>query len=142
MATSFAAPLPPVPLLSPTRQSRGSPARRRLSPVLLATSHATSCSREAAERASPMRRRRMVSMHGRGRGGVARIAGGRLVQCRLDAVEPGRLVAERAGEGGETRGTAEAREEQVGGRVVAEGDRRLAELAYAHPCAAGVLLGR
>src|SRR5215211_5995811 len=53
MPTSLVALWPPVPVLSPTRQSLGTPARSRLSPVLLATSHAVSCAREGAESASP-----------------------------------------------------------------------------------------
>ena len=50
-ATSLAVPRAPLPVLSPTRQSFASPARSRVSPVLLASSHAVSCSRDAADNA-------------------------------------------------------------------------------------------
>ena len=42
-----------VPVLSPTRQPTGRPARRRLPPVVLSTSHCCRRSREAGERTSP-----------------------------------------------------------------------------------------
>ena len=58
MATSFVALLPPEPVLSPTRQPAGSPARSRASPVLQPTSHAVSRAREAGASASPSSRLR------------------------------------------------------------------------------------
>src|SRR4030095_11932682 len=50
-ATSLVVPRSPAPVLSPTRQSFGKPARNRVSPVLLAINHAVSCSRDAADNA-------------------------------------------------------------------------------------------
>jgi len=50
-AMSFVALFAPEPVLSPTRKPIGTPAHNRLSPVLLATSHAVSCSRDEAESA-------------------------------------------------------------------------------------------
>jgi len=38
IATSLVVPLPPLPVLSPTRHPDGSPARRRASPVLFVSS--------------------------------------------------------------------------------------------------------
>src|ERR1700733_3093191 len=55
-ATSLAVPCSPVPVLSPTRQSFGRPARNRASPVLLAINQAVICSREAAESAVASKR--------------------------------------------------------------------------------------
>src|SRR6185437_4906959 len=55
-ATSLAVPRSPEPVLSPTRQSFGKPARNLAPPVLLAISQAVNCSRDAAERVSVPKR--------------------------------------------------------------------------------------
>ncbi len=52
---SLVEPWSPVPVLSPTRQLAGTPARRRAPPVVLARSHCVSWLREEAERALPSR---------------------------------------------------------------------------------------
>jgi hypothetical protein len=52
MAMSFVEPALPEPVLSPTRHSGGRPARSRALPVVLATSHAVSCSRDAEDSAA------------------------------------------------------------------------------------------
>src|SRR4030095_3162668 len=49
--TSLVVPRSPEPVLSPTRQPAGRPARRRVSPVLLPTSQRSSCARATAESA-------------------------------------------------------------------------------------------
>src|SRR5579883_391075 len=51
-ATSLLDPCPPEPVLSPTRQAFGRPARSLAPPVLQATSQSTSWSREAGARAA------------------------------------------------------------------------------------------
>src|SRR5260370_39829499 len=52
-AMSLVALFPPEPVLSPIRQPFGTPARNLLSPVLFATSHAVSCSRDELDNAVP-----------------------------------------------------------------------------------------
>ena len=139
--TSLVALLPPVPVLSPTRQPFGTPARSRLSPVLLATSHAVSCSREEAESASPRTVRRSNSTIAAGvvvsRGSPGR-ASFNSVSRRSSRVT---AVAERPEVRGQPRRPAKAVEQQVPGRVVAQGDGGVAELADGHP-RADVLFGR
>ena len=53
MAMSLTTPLSEVPVLSPTRQPCGNPARRRLSPVRVASSQATSRPRAPSDSTSP-----------------------------------------------------------------------------------------
>ena len=60
MAISLLMPAPLLPVLSPTRQPCGKPARSRVSPVVLATSHWVSCMRDDAFNASPSNRVCMV----------------------------------------------------------------------------------
>ena len=53
ISTSFAAPLAPLPVLSPAFQSAGSPARSRRVPVVDCRSHAINCSRDWGVSTSP-----------------------------------------------------------------------------------------
>ena len=141
IAISLAVPLLPPPVLSPTRQSEGRPARRRLPPVLQASSQPMSRSRDADDKASPIEKPLHVAQHGGGRGGVARIARCRLVELGLDAVEPRRPVAQDARIGGQGRWAAEAREQQVARRVVAQRHRRLADFRHRHAAGFDMILG-
>src|SRR5579885_1573223 len=61
MPTSFVEPRSPVPVLPPTRQSGGSPARKRLPPVLHASSQSVSCCPEEGFSAPPRTSLRMSS---------------------------------------------------------------------------------
>ena len=138
---SLAVPLLPPPVLSPTRQSDGRPARRRLPPVLLASSQPMSCSARSGRQGVADQKALHVAQHGGGRGGVARIAGRRLVELGLDAVEPRRPVTQGARIGGQGRWAAEACEQQVARRVVAQRHRRLADFRHRHAAGPDMILG-
>ena len=140
MPTSLVVPFSPVPVLSPTRQPFGRPARSRVSPVLLPRSQPVSRSLDWRENVAEHQRAK-VRQHRRGRCGVAWIARQGLVEIGLDPVEPRDRVAQRARIGGQARRAAEAREQQVAGGVVADDHRRLAKLFERHSGAADAILG-
>ena len=141
MPMSLVEPWSPVPVLSPTRQLAGTPARRRVPPVVLARSHSVSWSREDGREGAAEQERVEIGDHGGGSGGVARIVGEGLVESGFDAVEAGDGVAERACELGEAGRAADVGEDEVGGGVVAVVDGGGADLRERHAGCAGVVLG-
>src|SRR5581483_6614597 len=88
-ATSLVVPFSPDPVLSPTRQSRGSPARSLVSPVLLPISQPTRYSWEAGDKALPVTSvRRLASIArgdvvSRGSSGTASLRAGSLRSSRV-----------------------------------------------------------
>ena len=138
---SLAVPLSPPPVLSPTRQSDGRPARTRFIPVLLASSHCVSCSARFARQRVTEQKAPHVAQHGVGRGRVAWIAGRGLVERGLDPVEPRQPVTQGTRIGGQGRRSAEACQHQVARRVVAQRNRRRADFRHRQAGGPDMILG-